>query len=58
MSLWQKDQDANRSTTSTTSQQTSALSPSGSEMTRPGKPATIGQSAQIKGALSGQEEWL
>jgi cytoskeletal protein CcmA (bactofilin family) len=55
MSLWEKDQDANRSTTS---QQTSAPSPSRSEMTRPGKPATIGQSVQIKGELSGQEDLI
>jgi cytoskeletal protein CcmA (bactofilin family) len=55
MSLWEKDQDANRSTTS---QQTSAPSPSRSEMTRPGKPATIGQSVQIKGDLSGQEDLI
>ncbi len=58
MSLWQKDQDANRSTTPTTSQQTSAPSPSRSEMTRPGKPTTIGQSVQIKGELSGQEDLI
>ena len=58
MSLWQKDQDANRSTTPTTSQQTSAPSPSRSEMSRPGKPATIGQSVQIKGELSGQEDLI
>jgi len=58
MSLWEKDQDANRSTTQTTSQPTSAPSPSRSEMTRPGKPATIGQSVQIKGDLSGQEDLI
>ena len=55
MSLWEKDQDANRSTTS---QQTSAPSPSRSEMTRPGKPVTIGQSVKIKGELSGQEDLI
>ncbi len=55
MSLWQKDQDANRSTTS---QQTSAPIPSRSEITRPGKPATIGQSVQIKGELSAQEDLI
>ncbi len=54
MSLWQKDQDANRSTPPPTS----APSPSRSEMTRPGKPATIGQSVQIKGKLSGQEDLI
>jgi len=59
MSLWQKDQDANRSTTPPTRpQQTSAPNPSRSEMTRPGKPATIGQSVQIKGELSGQEDLI
>jgi cytoskeletal protein CcmA (bactofilin family) len=66
MSLWQKEQDANRSTTpttpttgtATTSPQGSAPSPSRSEMTRPGKPATIGQSVQIKGELSGQEDLI
>jgi cytoskeletal protein CcmA (bactofilin family) len=58
VSLWQKDQDANRSTTPTTSQETSAPSPSRSEMSRPGKPATIGQSVQIKGELSGQEDLI
>jgi cytoskeletal protein CcmA (bactofilin family) len=58
MSLWEKDQDANRSTTQTTSQPTSAPSPSRSEMTRPGKLATIGQSVQIKGELSGQEDLI
>jgi cytoskeletal protein CcmA (bactofilin family) len=58
MSLWEKDQDANRSTTPTTSQQWSAPSPSRSEMTHPGKPATIGQSVQIKGELSGQEDLI
>ena len=54
MSLWQKDQDANRST----SPQTSAPSPSRSEMTRSGKPTTIGQSVQIKGELSGQVDLI
>jgi cytoskeletal protein CcmA (bactofilin family) len=56
MSLWEQDQDANHSTTLTTSQQTAAPSPSRSEMTRSGKPATIGQSVEIKGELSGQED--
>ena len=61
MSLWQKEQDANRSTTpttTTTTSQASPQSPSRSEPTRPGKPATIGQSVQIKGELSGQEDLI
>jgi len=61
MSLWQKEQDANRSTTpptAPTSAPGSAVSPSRSETTRPGKPATIGQSVQIKGELSGQEDLI
>jgi cytoskeletal protein CcmA (bactofilin family) len=61
MSLWQKDQDANRSTapqTAATSPQGAAPAPSRPEMTRSGKPATIGQSVQIKGELSGQEDLI
>ncbi len=58
MSLWQKDQEANRSTPTPTSQQTLPPSPSRLEMTRPGKPATIGQSVQIKGELSAQEDLI
>ena len=61
MSLWQKEQDANRSTTpptATPSPQGATPGPARSEMTRSGKPATIGQSVQIKGELSGQEDLI
>ena len=61
MSLWQKpDQDQNTPSTPTASTRQSsapaAAAPSTGSSPRGGKMATIGQSVQIKGELTGQED--
>jgi cytoskeletal protein CcmA (bactofilin family) len=62
MSLWQKpDQDQNRSTpsSSTQSAQTQQVRKNSSQVEdRMSKPATIGQSVQINGELTGQEDLI
>jgi len=65
MSLWQKpDQDQNRSTSSSPTQsaqsaQTQQVRKTGSHVEdRMSKPATIGQSVQINGELTGQEDLI
>lgn len=61
MSLWQKpDQDQPRSSTPSTPSSTShtAHAPAAHGDTRSSKPATIGQSVQINGELTGQEDLI
>ena len=62
MSLWQKpDQDQNRSTSSSSTQstQTPQVRQNSSHLEdRMSKPATIGQSVQINGELTGQEDLI
>ena len=60
MSLWQKPgQDQNRSTSSTQSTQTQQARKTSSHVEdRMSKPATIGQSVQINGELTGQEDLI
>jgi len=67
MSLWQKDQEPNRPASPSTPETHAAQSASTpaaassaprSEARNSGKPATIGQSVQIKGELMGQEDLI
>lgn len=59
MSLWQKDQESSSPTTSAPSPSNAPTpTPTRTEHARSGKPATIGQSVQIKGELTGQEDLI
>ena len=56
MSLWQKDSESNRESSAPTPQGASSAPPARTEGRVAGRPATIGQSVQIKGELTGQED--